>query len=643
MGTLRPINPHTASLIINPQAAAHDYDNLTHKPQINGHELSGDQSGSDLGLQNQLTAGDNVTIDENGVISVDAAMVFAKPETYGAAGDGVTDDTAAINQCLAENTIVVFSGTYLVNPVANQLENSSYRYGVSVPSNRTIVFEKNAKLICAETGENQYYTVLLNGVSNVVIDGMVLHGNRATKLPIARPRDTCHGLEILGCCQVQIKNTSVDDFIGDGIGVWVNGDQQIEGEYTICKDITLSDCKVFGNRRNGITIGGVDGFRAVSCQIYRNGLPVEYGGEDSSGAQPPQAGVDIEPDFDHVPVKNVDFENCIFYGNGGFDFINQNGTQERLSLVNCDCLGGDGLYQGNVGALFRASTVTVTGGHYRRIGIGSNVAAAIISGAYVNEIMSAITAQGIAVFDGCMVDGLLDDGVTSATIKTDGQNALCELKNSVIKNCFTNTGFNTGTISLEGCYVEQPQGQWMNNGHLQAKNTEFHFEGNTTANVIWAVTNEFIDCDFFYTNEPSLFIHTNDANTAKLWYNNRFHNNIKSLSPKGNLLIKNWFNFPSTKIAASATGERIGNIFTDKKGITAYEIAVEHGYTGTEDAWIASLKGADGAPGAKGDKGDKGDTGNDYVLTSQDKTDIANIVLQLLPTTQGVLYGNTSN
>ena len=38
-----------------------------------------------------------------------------------------------------------------------------------------------------------------------------------------------------------------------------------------------------------------------------------------------------------------------------------------------------------------------------------------------------------------------------------------------------------------------------------------------------------------------------------------------------------------------------------------------------------------------------GPQGDDYVLTNQDKTDIANIVLQLLPTTQGVLYGNTSN
>ena len=51
----------------------------------------------------------------------------------------------------------------------------------------------------------------------------------------------------------------------------------------------------------------------------------------------------------------------------------------------------------------------------------------------------------------------------------------------------------------------------------------------------------------------------------------------------------------------------------------------------------------------KGDKGDKGDPGadgkdgQDYVLTPQDKTDIADIVLGKLPTTQGVLYGNTNN
>lgn len=44
-----------------------------------------------------------------------------------------------------------------------------------------------------------------------------------------------------------------------------------------------------------------------------------------------------------------------------------------------------------------------------------------------------------------------------------------------------------------------------------------------------------------------------------------------------------------------------------------------------------------------GPQGPAGADGNDYVLTAQDKSDIAAIVLSELPTTQGVQYGNTSN
>ena len=131
-------------------------------------------------------------------------------------------------------------------------------------------------------------------------------------------------------------------------------------------------------------------------------------------------------------------------------------------------------------------------------------------------------------------------------------------------------------------------------------------------------------------------------------------------------------------------------------GLSAYEIAVDNGFSGTETEWLLSLKGADGVQGAKGDKGDKGDTGeqgvkgekgdpgatgadgysptatvtqtqngatvsitdkngtttanisngvngSDYILTAQDKSDIADLVLAELPTTQGVQYGNQSN
>jgi hypothetical protein len=47
-------------------------------------------------------------------------------------------------------------------------------------------------------------------------------------------------------------------------------------------------------------------------------------------------------------------------------------------------------------------------------------------------------------------------------------------------------------------------------------------------------------------------------------------------------------------------------------GKSAYEIAVEHGYVGTEEQWLESLRGpagADGATGATGPQGPQGVSG----------------------------------
>ena len=143
--------------------------------------------------------------------------------------------------------------------------------------------------------------------------------------------------------------------------------------------------------------------------------------------------------------------------------------------------------------------------------------------------------------------------------------------------------------------------------------------------------------------------------------------------------------------------EAMNRIKEFEDGKSAYEVAIEHGYEGTEEEWLESLhgkNGTDGAPGVKGDKGDPGEKGDagaqgekgdrgepgakgdkgdpgepgakgeqgergekgdkgdigaqgprgdNYVLTAQDKTDIADIVLSELPTTEGVLYGSTNN
>lgn len=45
------------------------------------------------------------------------------------------------------------------------------------------------------------------------------------------------------------------------------------------------------------------------------------------------------------------------------------------------------------------------------------------------------------------------------------------------------------------------------------------------------------------------------------------------------------------------------------QGLSAYQVAVQYGFEGTEDEWLISLKGEKGETGPKGDKGDTGEKG----------------------------------
>ena len=87
-----------------------------------------------------------------------------------------------------------------------------------------------------------------------------------------------------------------------------------------------------------------------------------------------------------------------------------------------------------------------------------------------------------------------------------------------------------------------------------------------------------------------------------------------------------------------------------EKGKSAYEIAVDNGFEGSESEWLDSLKGEpgengytpvkgvdyfDGANGKDGKDGINGKDGKDYVLTDADKQEIVQMVLAELGDTGG--------
>ena len=78
----------------------------------------------------------------------------------------------------------------------------------------------------------------------------------------------------------------------------------------------------------------------------------------------------------------------------------------------------------------------------------------------------------------------------------------------------------------------------------------------------------------------------------------------------------------------------------DLAGIESGEVNANGTITFTRPNGTTFTTTGESVIGPQGQQGPQGIPGDDYVLTVQDKTDIANIVLSELPTTQGVQYGN---
>lgn len=72
-------------------------------------------------------------------------------------------------------------------------------------------------------------------------------------------------------------------------------------------------------------------------------------------------------------------------------------------------------------------------------------------------------------------------------------------------------------------------------------------------------------------------------------------------------------------------------------GLSAYEIAKAHGFEGTEEEWLASLKGEPGPIGPPGKDGHTPVKGEDY-FTETDKEGLVAAVLNALPVWDGGAY-----
>lgn len=228
-------------------------------------------------------------------------IYFATPEDYGAAGDGVTDDTTALSQLISENdNILITKGTYLITDK------------IMIGSNKLIVGQAESVIKC--NFDTAVAALRVSG-DNVKLVNLTVEGIKDTPIGSeynhAIYLENPHNVSVIGC--------TLKDMCGDG--VYLGDDVNNHSA-----NVIISQCNIDNCGRNGISIIGCDNFIIDSCFIF---------GTDGNR---PMYAIDIEPNTDHALFKGIITNISSHNNTNGFLNTYLSVVTDYFNVVVSDCI-----------------------------------------------------------------------------------------------------------------------------------------------------------------------------------------------------------------------------------------------------------------------------------------------------------------
>ena len=226
---------------------------------------------------------------------------------FGAIGDGVHNDTAAIQAAInalpaGGGTVYVPGGTYLIDAVRNLRLRSQMHFQLA----------PDAKLAAIPNSVDRSYVLNVYKVSDVEISGGQIVGERDQHM--GTTGEWGHAIMVRGSKRVTVRDIHLSRCWGDGLSI--GGAAATTGTIP-SEDVAVTNIVSTGNRRQAVTIG-----RSRGVKIYDSELSY------TSGIKP-GCGIDIEPDPDSTSsTSGVRIENCWIHHNAG------NGIQVYKTVLN---------------------------------------------------------------------------------------------------------------------------------------------------------------------------------------------------------------------------------------------------------------------------------------------------------------------
>jgi parallel beta-helix repeat protein len=240
---------------------------------------------------------------------------------FGAVGDGVADDTAAlqaaIDYAITNKGVLNFEQgkTYKISLWLKFFKDTSPGSGVYLPIGPFGVNGNNATIIAAPTMPYNFTGCLIDveSASNFFIKDLILDGNGINRTINPALDIPVSNLQVYASDNFRIENVTSNNSPIDGIFVSERGT-------TKSTNFSIRNCYCEYNGRQGISLTGVSDFVIDGCNLSNTG---QGGFFQTAG---PCAGIDLEGDFVGYYPENGVVSNNTFRNNRGAGVVVWNGS-----------------------------------------------------------------------------------------------------------------------------------------------------------------------------------------------------------------------------------------------------------------------------------------------------------------------------
>jgi len=247
-------------------------------------------------------------------------------KAFGAKGDGKADDTKAINRAIEVCTKV--KGSLAISKGIYRINSDSVSTGIRLVDNAILNFDKDGIFKALPNKSNFYSIIRVYNVRNVIINNATVIGERDFHL--GNGGEWGYGIHIENSENVTVNNASIANCWGDGI--YIGNKMYSSNQRFSTNTININSPVIENCRRNGISI------------CMGQNITVKDAVIKNINGTLPQAGIDIEPEwdrgvlpivFDNIKIINPYTENCAGDGIQFFlNFLSDKGLSTNIAIIN---------------------------------------------------------------------------------------------------------------------------------------------------------------------------------------------------------------------------------------------------------------------------------------------------------------------